>query len=148
MSNNYYVLMSSGWDYNDEVFFRSESSGGNPEKIFTDEAKAHAVCDRENMGEFKRLVVSGEIHEYSYSLNDILSDKATDEDRQFEGGIFMQMFGKTAEDWWDSHYNRSYGDRGKNNVVGEPTEEQWKKLYNCFAISFYEIVECEGADHE
>jgi len=122
--------MEQGWDYNDEIFFSSE--GGHPEKFFSSEEEADKAADEANLKEFKRLVKSGEIREYGYSMDDIID--GTDEDLMFQEGIFMTVFGKTAEDWWEDY-------RGKDNVKGEPTEEQWKKLMSCFNLNFYDVVE-------
>lgn len=143
MSETFYVLMEEGWDYNDEVFFRTENGGGHPEKVFADKEKAEAEANRLNMKRFRELVTSGEVHEYAYSLDDILSDKATEDDLMFEEGIFMQMFGKTAEDWWENYYNQRWEDRRKGNLKVEPTDEQWGKLYDCFNLGFYEVVTVE-----
>jgi hypothetical protein len=39
-----YVLMEIGWEYNDENYYRPESEGGTPKKVFMDLAKANREC--------------------------------------------------------------------------------------------------------
>lgn len=132
----FYVLMEQGWDYNDEVYFSSE--GGHPTKVFTDKEKAEAEANRLSMVDFKRLILSGEIREYAYGLDEILSAEATEEDTLYEEGIFMTLFGKPAEEWWDSFEYRS-----RATIQGEPTDEQWQKLFSCFNFNFYNVVTVE-----
>jgi hypothetical protein len=133
--------MAQGWDYNDEIYFSSE--GGHPEKVFTDKAKAEEAADKANLADFKALVISGEIREYAYSLDDILSDNVTEDDLMFEDGLFNSFFGMTAEDWWKNYYSRRWEERHKNNVRGEHSDEEWLKLMKCFNINFYDVVEVQ-----
>jgi hypothetical protein len=136
MSDMFYVLMETGFEYNDENYFRHDGSGGHPEKVFTDKERAEEAAFQKGLEFFKRLVASGEIKDYGYGLEDILVSDVLEDDLLYEEGMFMSVFGMTAEDWWSSLY-----DRNETKVVA--TDEQWKKLYNCFSLNFYEVVAVE-----
>lgn len=124
MSEMVYVLMEDGWDYNDEVYFSSD--GGRPSKVFVSKEAADAEAKARNLKEFQDLVRSGEIRGYAYSLNEICDDP--------ENEIFYTLSGKSAEDWWDNP-----GD----NLVAEPTTEQWNQLFGCFNLNFWSVVSVE-----
>lgn len=136
MSEQFYVLMECGFEYNDEYYTPSE--GGNPSKVFTNRKKADEACEKANLVEFKYLVKEGYIREYSSDgLDGLLSDSATEDDLLYEEGIFKTLFGATAEDWFES--GSGWGGKEVELKV-EPTEEQWKKLMSCFNLDFYEVV--------
>lgn len=40
-----YVVVEIGWEYNDEYYYRGESDGGNPVKVFLDKAAAEAEAE-------------------------------------------------------------------------------------------------------
>ena len=138
MSEKFYVLMEVGFDYNDETYFRYNFGGGHPESVFTNKKKAEEACTKKNIERFSSLIKNGELREYGYGLDEVLSDKVYEEDLMYEEGIFMQLFGTTAETWWDSLY-----DREDVRLKVEPTDEQWAKLFNCFNLNFYEVVTVE-----
>lgn len=135
MSETFYVLMEAGWEYDDNNY--SRSNGGNPEKVFSDKEKAETEATKLNLETFKSTIKSGDIRDYGYDFNDVLSDKTTEDDIMFEEGIFMTLFGKTGEDWWDGLYN------GKPTFKTEPTEMQWIRLMHCFNLRFFEVVGVE-----
>lgn len=39
-----YVLVELGWEYNDETYYRPESEGGKPSRIYLDKATAYKAC--------------------------------------------------------------------------------------------------------
>lgn len=139
----FFVLMAAGFDYNDEYYTRTDF--GSPEKVFTDREKAEAAAKKEGLDEFKRILKDGYLRDYSYDgLNGLLADSVTDEDVMYEDGIFMTLFGLSAEDWYEAGYSRGYGrEKPDGNLIVEPTDEQWEKLYSCFNLSFYDVVEVQ-----
>lgn len=140
----FYVLMAAGFDYNDEYYTRTDF--GSPEKVFVDREKAEAAAKKEGLEEFKRLLKEGYIREYTYDgLHGLLADSATEEDTMYEDGIFMTLFGLTAEDWYEAgwHSPRYSSEEPDGKLIVEPTDEQWEKLYSCFSLSFYDVVEVQ-----
>lgn len=136
MSETIYLVMSQGFDYNDEYYFQVD--GGHPESFFTDREKAEAAAEQKNLDEFKSLIKDGSIRDYSSDgLNGLISDSTTEDDLLYDSGIFMTLFGTTAEKWYES----GGGWRGKEvKLQVEPTEGQWKKLMSCFNLDFYNVV--------
>lgn len=137
MSEKFYVLMEVGFDYNDETYFRYNGGGGHPSRVFTNKKKAEEAALKNNLTEFQKLIRSDEIREYGYGLDEVLANDVTEDDLLFQEGIFMTLFGKTAEDWWDSLYDSAA------TLQVEPTQEQWEKLFKCFNLNFWEVVTVE-----
>jgi len=54
-----YVVVQEGWDYNDEYYYRSESSGGQPKRAFERENDAESHCRALNIREVKVILSSG-----------------------------------------------------------------------------------------
>lgn len=139
MSEKIFLVMAQGFDYNDEYYFQVE--GGHPDSFFSDLESAQAAAEKKNIQEYKSLIKDGSIREYSYDgLDGLLSDSATEDDLLYESGIFMTLFGTTAEKWYES--GNGWGGKEVKLQV-EPTEEQWKKLVSCFNLNFYEVVTVE-----
>lgn len=135
MSETIYLVMEQGFDYNDEYYFQVD--GGHPDSFFATREEADTACEAKNLAEFKRLVKEGYIREYSSDgLDGLLSDKATEDELLYDSGIFKTLFGLTAEDWYEAQWNHRVDDKLKV----EPTEEQWKRLMNCFNLDFYNVV--------
>lgn len=62
MSNhdeNLYVVMEVGWEYNDQYYYRPESMGGLPVKIFSSEDLALMICKELEFEFFKSYADSG-----------------------------------------------------------------------------------------
>jgi hypothetical protein len=132
--SKFYVLMEVGFDYNDETYFRYNGGGGHPSRVFSNKKKADEAATQKNIEEFKKIVANGDIRQYGYGLDEVLDSKVTEEEVMYEEGIFMTLFGKTAESWWD--------DEGGPLKV-EPTDAQWKRLVDCFNFQFWEVVTVE-----
>lgn len=133
MSEQFYVLMEQGFDYDDQYYTRQD--GGSPTKVFTNKKKAEEAAELANIEEFKRIWNDGYIRDYtSGGFDELMDYKATEDDLYLEGGIFMTLLGKSAYDWYKDRYDEVA------KFITEPTEEQWKKLYSCFNLSFYEVV--------
>lgn len=134
MSETIYLVMEQGFDYNDEYYFRTE--GGHPTNFFTNKKKAEEACDKKNLAEFKRIVNSNEIREYtSDGFDGLISEDTVEDELNFEEGIFKTLFGMTAWEWWK---NDCYV--GEDTFKVEPTEEQWLRLMKCFNLDFYSVV--------
>ena len=43
-----FVVVEIGWEYNDEFYYRGESGGGTPRKIYLDKVNAQTEADRLN----------------------------------------------------------------------------------------------------
>lgn len=134
MSETIYLVMEQGFDYNDEYYFRTE--GGHPNSFFTNKKKAEEACAKKNLAEFKRIINSNEIREYtSDGFDGLISENTVEDELDFEEGIFKTLFGMTAWEWWK---NDCYV--GEDTFKVEPTEEQWLRLMKCFNLDFYSVV--------
>lgn len=139
-----YVLMEKCFQYTDDnKYYRDESNGSNPKKVFFFKTKANEVANQNNLNSFQRIIRDSSIKEYGYDLNDLISSKTFEEDLLFEEGIFMIVFGKPADEWWQALRDLKWGQRLPLKI--EPSPEQWQKLYDCFTLSFWEVVEVESA---
>ena len=63
-----YVVTEVGYEYNDEIYYQSESGGGTPVRVFLDKAKAQAEVDRMNL----ESLIGCEIGSYAYDFSDIV----------------------------------------------------------------------------
>ncbi len=59
MSEKFYVVVESGWEYNDERMYKGESSGGMPVLVHTTEEQANAACVEKTLDRFKQFQRSG-----------------------------------------------------------------------------------------
>jgi len=142
MKKSYYVLMERCFQFTDDnKYYRDQSNGGNPSKVFFFKTKANEVARQNNLENFQRIIRDSSVKEYGYSLDELISSKTLEDDLLFEEGIFMTVFGQTADEWWQSLSNLKWGQR--LSLKMEPTPEQWGKLYDCFNLSFWEVVEVE-----
>lgn len=124
--------MQTGYEYNDEVYFQTE--GGHPSKIFKTREKAQQAADQKNMAEFKTIIKDGSIRDYGYNLDEVLDNKnATNFELNDPKGIFMRVFGKSADKWWKDYNYRGF--------LMEPSEKDMKRLMDCFNVEFYHVVE-------
>lgn len=133
----YYVLMSLSFQDHEGILYQNGMVGA-PEKVFTSKKKANEVALQQNLSEFQVIVRDGRIREYASNLDEIISSETLEDDLLFEEGIFMTIFGQTADDWWRSLRNLKYGDRLPLKI--EPTPEQWRKLYDCFNLRFWSVL--------
>jgi len=133
MSEHFYVVMEQGFEYDDQYYTRFE--GGSPHTLFTNKKKAEEAALLENLKEFKRVFKEGYLRDYAYDFDSLISEDATEDDLYFEEGIFRQLLGQSAYDW--------YKKREDVEFEVEPSEEQWKRLMNCFNIQFFYVVEVQ-----
>lgn len=140
MSNMYYILMEMAFQDNEGIFSRDDSSG-HPRKVFLSKKKAEVVATQNNLNEFQSLIRSSNIKNYASNLDEIISSKTLEDDLLFEEGIFMTIFGQTADDWWRSLKNLKWGTSLPLKI--EPSPEQWQKLYDCFNLRFWGVLAVE-----
>ncbi len=131
MSEQLYVLMAVGWDYNDEYYFKTD--GGHPEKVFVSKELAEKEADRLNLKEFKELFSSGTLIEYCNDFSGGISNY------EKADVIISTLFGMDLDTWCDHLYDYQ---RAPKFVV-EPTEEQWVELMKCSNLNFWEVVSVE-----
>jgi hypothetical protein len=76
-----FVVVRVGYEYNDENYYRSESEGGKPVRVFNVLGDAEKYCKKENIKQFRKLGTPGrygtELALYDY---DTLVDVAFNED--------------------------------------------------------------------
>lgn len=127
-----YVITEIGYEYNDEIYYQGESGGGTPVKVYLDKEKAQAELNRLNL----ESLVTCEIGEYAYDLEDIIDDMSA-----FEK--IIQKYDKEGEvsvrdsyelgNWFATHAsNFSNSDK--------------KKLLEIINLEFYTIAEVEIDD--
>jgi len=134
-----YVLMHEGWDYNDEVFFRSEGGGGTPESFFTDEAKANAECDKRNIKDFKSLWETGEVRQYCYGIDELLpyDGRKDREKRKALDTVCEKIFGKDFDE-----IGEAFNDEEDLKILSH-SDEDWKELMSHLKLNFWEVVTVE-----
>lgn len=110
-----YVLMKNGWEYNDEVYYRS--TGGTPQKLYSDLDEAQEAVDQLNLKELKSI--SKYFVDYvGYEMPSKLAD-------------FLESKGLPTDDWRLDISSLSDEDIIKAGKLGN--------------VSFYEIIEIEEA---
>jgi len=134
-----YVLMEEGWEYNDEIYFRSEGGSGSPHSFFTDKEKAQAECDKRNLDSFRKLWESGEIREYCYGFDDLIpynsrKDRAK---RKALDKICEKIFGKDFGEISEDFYN------DEDVKIESRSDEDWKELMSYLKLNFWEVVPVE-----
>lgn len=127
-----YVINSIGWEYDDNNYNRQE--GGYPVRAFKNKDSAEKECEQKNLDSFINIIKDGELQNYthgSYYAEDYVTDKAK------TTNIFQKMFGCSYE-YWIKHLDNS-----QVPLMINPSPKDWKELYSCFALSWYEVVEIE-----
>lgn len=127
-----YVVVQVGYDYNDEIYCRSESGGGTPTKIYLDYNKAKAELHRLNLLE----LVTCEIGHYAYDLEDIINDME-------EFIAIINKYDLKSEVNLDDSYK--LGEWFSSNA-GKFSQEDQEKILNLVSLSFYELAEVEFDD--
>lgn len=127
-----YVITEVGYEYNDEIYYQSESGGGTPVKVYLDKAKAEAEIDRLNL----ESLVTCEIGQYAYNMSDIVSDMNAFEKilkkYDTEGTLDLEDEYEIGE--WFSANAISFSQADKRKIV---------KLVN---LEFYTLAEVEIDD--
>jgi hypothetical protein len=136
-----YVLIKIDYRDDDKHYHASSSNIGCPIKIFSSKKKAEEIALQKNLFEFEELIRNSEIKRYAYSFEEIVSSKTLEDELLFEESIFMTIFGEDAYQWWKTLNQLKYYEKSILKI--EPTPEQWKKLYDCFTLRFWSVVEVE-----
>lgn len=79
-----YVVIEKGWEYNDEIYYRAESGGGIPMKVFKDKHKADTWAREQNI----KCVRGQELCSFYYDLEDILGNVTEEYFKNFYSRIF------------------------------------------------------------
>ena len=134
-----YVLMEEGWEYNDETYFHPESGGGTPHSFYTSLEKAQVECDKRNLASFKDLWKSGEIHDYCYGLDELVSyDLSKNKGRKKTlSALLEKIFGKDFEEMTEIFYGRG------DIEIESDSDEDWKALMSHIKLTFWEVVPVE-----
>ncbi len=120
----YYIVQRLGWQYNDEINYRSEDAGGKPERVFTDRKKAETLADELNAKEFSECNLGS----YGYGMSEIIDDEFWN--------VYNKLFGTSLSSDDDEAYDFH---------LPKLTVEQYKKLQpHINEVLFFEIVTCEG----
>lgn len=82
-----YIVLEKGWEYNDKYYYRTESAGGIPVKVFNNKKDAQKFCNKKNIEEIRQLSdeitnyfsedVNFEDYEYLSIINDIFGLELT-----------------------------------------------------------------------
>jgi hypothetical protein len=54
-----WVIQEIGWEYNDEYYYRGNSEGGTPQRVYFDHDRAMLDCAKMNAARLKHLKASG-----------------------------------------------------------------------------------------
>lgn len=129
-----FVLQEVGWEYNDENYYRPETGGGKPLKVYHDKkAAAEAALElTANNGNFKG--------DYANPLEYCSYDNVNEDTINKFNDKLIEIFGAEVEKVSvDEHYSW--------NVPKKATLDQRKKLValieKLFGLVFYEVVSVE-----
>ena len=142
--NTVYVLMEEGWDYNDEVYFRSDGGGGHPSCFFGSQEEADKECQTRNIKSFRELWQSGEIREYCYGIDELLpyesrKDKAS---KKLLNETCEKLFGL---DW--NEVDDQFSNEDRVTILESATDADWTQLFDLMNLNFWNVVKVEKATH-
>lgn len=128
-----YVVTEVGYEYNDEIYYQSESGGGTPVKVFLDKAKAQAEVDKMNL----ESLIGCEIGSYAYEFSDIVSDE----------DAFMKIIKKYVkkDDEVDLEDGYELGEWFSANAK-EFSQSDKKKIAKLVTLEFFTLTEVEIDD--
>ena len=122
-----YVVLESGWEYNDEGYNRPESGGGRPVAFYNTYAKAKAVADKKNADYFRTLEWG---KNRSYDLEGFLDRYDVSDDALVE--------------WYDANnIPYAYGDWGLHAPVvdlSDLPDDKIFQLLDILKVKWYEVV--------
>lgn len=121
-----YIISEVGWDYDDNNYYSHD--GVHPTKAFRSKQKALEELDKISLHRFKENF--SEINYYGY-------DEVFDSDSAEQSKIFEKLF-QTDLPGFTRTQNIQF--------VVQPSEADWKELYNCCNIRWYSIAEIEVED--
>lgn len=65
MSYTCWVLVEANFEYDDNYYYRADSSGGTPRKVFSDKERAQEALSKENEARARELLSDAEASGYS-----------------------------------------------------------------------------------
>ena len=131
--NRFCKILFNGYEYNDEIYYQSESGGGTPVRVFLDKAKAQAEVDKMNL----ESLIGCEIGSYAYDFSDIVSDE----------DAFMKIIKKYVknDDEVDLEDGYELGEWFSSNASKFSQADQ-KKIAKLVNLEFFTITEVEIDD--
>jgi len=139
-----FVLMEVGWQYNDEVYLKTDEGGGYPRKVFFSQEEAEKEVLELNLENFQGLIRSGELVNYDYDTMNLLTEYAEEkigEDTRIDI-LFEKFFNINFDQWLGQSYNARRG-LHPSQPSEDLTTEDWAELMKCFNLEFWEIVPTE-----
>jgi hypothetical protein len=130
-----YVVSEYGWDYDDNNYYRSDSSGSHPTVAYSTLEKANKECDKKNLERFKSEFNSQELSNYYSEFSNLV--RYDPEDSEKTDKVFAKIFGCTASHWYHNP---------KSEMLIKPTAKEWTELYDCFWVTWYQVVEVNLKD--
>lgn len=123
----YYILMETGYEYNDETYNPPECGGGKPRSVYKDRAKAVAEATKCNAKHFEEGMRPGD---YGYDWDDVTSFD--------EGEIILRMLDI------DPHFKMTKSPWEMGGLPALTPAQQLKAAELFDLIKFYEVFEVEG----
>lgn len=120
-----YVVSEVGWEYDDNNYYSID--GVFPAKAFKSKEKAKEELYNMSLRKFKSNFY--EIRNYGYE-----DYERFDADLAEKSKIFEKLFEASLEDWVQNT---------EVDFVVQPTDQDWKDLYDCYNGSWYSIAEIE-----
>jgi hypothetical protein len=60
-----YIVLTQGWEYNDEYYFRPDSESGTPKAVYVTQEAAEAAALALNVQQFKEFVIDSYTYKWS-----------------------------------------------------------------------------------
>lgn len=124
----YYVVSEVAFNYNDEVYYTGEVTGGCPIHVCTN--KDAAEKKKKELSLAKLREIAGDRYEsighYGYGLEEITHDEELFED------FWKRLTGETAEDNWTLA------------IPEDAKDEQLEELLSLLSIEFFMVTEVEA----
>jgi hypothetical protein len=138
--NTVYVLMEEGWDYNDEVYFRSDAGGGHPKGFFLNEEEANKECQARNLKSFKELWANGDIREYCYGIDELLpyNDRKDKSQKKLLEQTCQKLFGMDWDELDEAFMNQDEIPKSESG-----TDADWQQLFDLMTLNFWNVVTVE-----
>lgn len=151
MSDKVYVVLESGWEYNDEIYYTPDSCGGNPKCVFEDKKLAQEYAD-----EITAKHLAGmRLGDYCYSITDIV-----DEDKMSKLLSLLAVSSKPIKckcgklslqgDLYCSACGKSANNVFKGNrdliIPSNLPDETYVKIAKLVDIDFCKVVEVQKCD--
>jgi hypothetical protein len=122
-----YVILRTGYEYNDEIYYESEAGGGMPNLIVFSEKDAKDKVNELNIIEYK----SQSLTNYCYDIEEVLNVEES-KFKEFNDSL-VEKYGKiVSKNRWDDTDNILHP------MANQEESLEYAKLIK---LSFYEIIE-------